>query len=109
MTEAGNRFPGSAGIATGRLVIVWNVAMAPLTPPHLYYVHCIMDLFSSSASYNYYSYLLLTLRMQPGQQAYQRYRYAEPAGRLYVRATGSRLLCRGGTRGGYWALYAASG
>jgi len=46
--------------------------------------------------------------MQPGQQAYQRYRYAEPAGRLYVRATGSRLLCRDGTRGGYWALYAAS-
>ena len=34
--------------------------------------------------------LLLTLRMQPGQQAYHRYRYAEPAGRLYVRATGSR-------------------
>ena len=45
--------------------------------------------------------------MQPGQQAYQRYRYAEPAGRLYVRATGSRLLRRDGSGGGYWALYAA--
>ena len=45
--------------------------------------------------------------MQPGQQAYQRYRYAEPAGRLYARATGSRLLCRDGSGDGYWALYAA--
>ena len=45
--------------------------------------------------------------MQPGQQAYQRYRYAEPAGRLYVRATGNRLLCRYGSGGGYWALFAA--
>jgi hypothetical protein len=31
------------------LVIVSNVAMAPLTPPHLYHVHCIMDLCSSSS------------------------------------------------------------
>ena len=51
--------------------------------------------------------LLLTLRMQPGQQAYHRYRYAEPAGRLYVRATGSRLLCRNGGGGGCWALCVA--
>ena len=47
--------------------------------------------------------------MQPGQQTYQRYRYAEPAGRVYVRATGSRLLCRDDSGGGYWALYAAYG
>ena len=50
---------------------------------------------------------IVYLRMQPGQQAYHRYKYAEPAGRLYIRATGNRLLCRDGGGGECWPLSAA--